>query len=521
MDVGDFSAFDVFQADIDDLTLSQVCEQMEKENAVFEGFDKLTMSQTMQAYGFSHHADPLDHMDFCSYEQTDFGSNMVNFDVNLPELSDADVLVEPEIKPTASVSATENTRFVAPLSETDVKKLIDSQENVNTKKNTTWALRVFESWRAHRNSYGESVKELHDMNTEEMNYYLGRFIAEARKQDGQPYPPRSLYLISCGLLRHLRDKKVYDKNFLCTKTLEFSEFRKILDARMKELLQMGFGTKVKQAQAVLPEDEKVLWEKGVFGNSTAEALQSTVFFYACKLFALRGHDEHHQLQCDQFAIGEDQGGKYVEFFGRSNKTYKGGLKDLEISNKNIRHYCQNVDRNVADFFKQYIEALGGRGAFYRRPLHGYPIRYGEQPIGINKLKNFMKIICERGGLKGNYTNHSGKRSCATQLYMAGVDEQEIMARTGHRSEKSVRKYKQSSTEIQQKVASVLDPPPTTCSLKRDRASDDGENCIGTCKSKKMKVEISDELPKTSYSSVLKELSQNRPIFSNCNISFNC
>lgn len=71
-----------------------------------------------------------------------------------------------------------------------------------------------------------------------------------------------------------------------------------------------------------------------------------------------------------------------------------------------------MDRNVADFFKQYIEA------FYRRPLHGYPIRYGKQPIGINKLKNFMKIICERGGLKGNYTNHSGKRSCATQLYMA-------------------------------------------------------------------------------------------------------
>lgn len=82
------------------------------------------------------------------------------------------------------------------------------------------------------------------MNTEEMKYYLGRFIAEARKQDGQPYPPRSLYLISYGLLRHLRDKKVYDKIFLCTKTLEFSEFRKILDSRMKELLQMGFGTKV-------------------------------------------------------------------------------------------------------------------------------------------------------------------------------------------------------------------------------------------------------------------------------------
>lgn len=64
--------------------------------------------------------DSLDHMDFCSFEQTDFSSSMVNFDVNLPELSDADVLVEPEIKQTASVSATESTRFVASLSETDV-----------------------------------------------------------------------------------------------------------------------------------------------------------------------------------------------------------------------------------------------------------------------------------------------------------------------------------------------------------------------------------------------------------------
>lgn len=160
-----------------------------------------------------------------------------------------------------------------------------------------------------------------------------------------------------------------------------------------------------------------------------------------------------------------------------------------------------VDRNVADFFKQYIEALGGtRGssAFYRRPLHGYPIRYGEQPIGINKLNNFMKIICERGGLKGNYNNHSGKRICATQLYMAGFDEREIMARTGHRSEKSVRKYTQSSTKIQQKVRSVLDPPNTTCSLKRDRAFNDVENCVGTCECKKMKVRISDEMHKTSY-----------------------
>ena len=42
--------------------------------------------------------------------------------------------------------------------------------------------------------------------------------------------------------------------------------------------------------------------------------------------------------------------------------------------------------------------------------------------------------------------------------MAGVDEQEIMQRTGHRSEKSVQKYKFASSEIQKRVAAVLDPP---------------------------------------------------------------
>lgn len=74
----------------------------------------------------------------------------------------------------------------------------------------------------------------------------------------------------------------------------------------------------------------------------------------------------------------------------------------------------------------------------------------------------MEIICELGGLKGIYTNHSRKQRRATQIYMAGVDEQEILAKSGHMYEKkTVLKYKQSSTKIQQKVAYVLNLPPTT------------------------------------------------------------
>ena len=39
----------------------------------------------------------------------------------------------------------------------------------------------------------------------------------------------------------------------------------------RDLLSNGLGTKVKQADPILPEDESVLWEKGVFGVKTWRA----------------------------------------------------------------------------------------------------------------------------------------------------------------------------------------------------------------------------------------------------------
>ena len=58
--------------------------------------------------------------------------------------------------------------------------------------------------------------------------------------------------------------------------------------------------------------------------------------------------------------------------------------------------------------------MNNTGKLYRRPLEGQPICYGTQAIVINKLKTMMKCICDRAGLIGTYSNHSGKRTCATR-----------------------------------------------------------------------------------------------------------
>ena len=91
-------------------------------------------------------------------------------------------------------------------------------------------------------------------------------------------------------------------------------------------------------------------------------------------------------------------------------------------------------------------------------MSGATPRFSSQVVGVNKLSNTIKTMCAEAGLRGNYSNHSGKRTCATSLYHCGVDEQLIMERTGHRSD-AVRKYKQTSSVQQSEVSKLLDPPP--------------------------------------------------------------
>ena len=78
--------------------------------------------------------------------------------------------------------------FVSSSSETDsLKKKITLQ---NTEKATQWAVNIFEDWLL-RNE----AKEVRD--------WLCTFVSEVRKSNGDPYCPRSLVSIMCGLSRYI------------------------------------------------------------------------------------------------------------------------------------------------------------------------------------------------------------------------------------------------------------------------------------------------------------------------------
>ena len=86
----------------------------------------------------------------------------------------------------------------------------------------------------------------------------------------------------------------------------------------------------------------------------------------------------------------------------------------------------------------------------------------------------MKNMCAMTGIPGYFSNHSGKRTCVMALYKAGVPEQEIMGRSGHRFVENVRKYQRPSSEILMEISNTLEPV-TTKRIKTEGVQND-EKC---------------------------------------------
>ena len=67
----------------------------------------------------------------------------------------------------------------------------------------------------------------------------------------------------------------------------------------------------------------------------------------------------------------------------------------------------------------------------------------------------MARLCKEAGIAGFRTNHSLRATAATRLYNAGVDEQQVMEITGHRSVEGVRSYKHTSKGQKEAISDIL------------------------------------------------------------------
>ena len=208
----------------------------------------------------------------------------------------------------------------------------------------------------------------------------------------------------------LLSNSVHNVNPLRVDDSSFGNFRATLDAEMKRLHGKGLGTSSKQAEPITPDEESLLWTSGQLGTHSAKGLLNTVYFYNCKVFGLRGYDEHRNLRCAQFEKKRDEKGRvYIEYTDFGSKTNCGGLKHMQVENKTVCQY-ENVsdpDHCVVNIFVRYFDFIPNHDEhFYFRLLpndgSGIP-RFGKQAVGRNTLGQLIPEMCKAAG-KEKYTN---------------------------------------------------------------------------------------------------------------------
>jgi len=175
------------------------------------------------------------------------------------------------------------------------------------------------------------------------------------------------------------------------------------------------------------------------GTDNPKQLSDTLFFLAGKFFALRGGSEHRDLEWGkQVNLVNSQEGEILVYSNNFNKNFNGGIKQSNIKPKEVRVYqnTQNAQRCFIKIYKKYSSLRPENGkskAFYLRPKTVFSENkwFDDMAIGHNTLSQKMKTMSDVAGLAGNFTNHSLKKTAATQL--RHCSEVQRRAITGNRS----------------------------------------------------------------------------------------
>ena len=364
--------------------------------------------------------------------------------------------------PKVNIFPLSKNRFANPTTKEDLAAARISSVPKKTQDDMAYCMRIWNQWKSYRLELGVSTENtpITTLSKSSLDEEMSHFVLEVRKRDGNEYPPNTLYHIICGIMRHLRNNGQPNLDFF--KDSMFANFRMILDAEMKRLQGKGLGSKRKQAEPLSDEDEEKLWTSGQLGGHCPQALVDTMLFMCGTYFALRSGQEHRALRfCpSQIELIEEEGQRsFLRYTEDVSKNHQGGLKGRKQRPKIVTHHA-NEDtpgRCFVTLYKQYQSKCPAE-----RPSHVQPLKktskdcwYSTTPIGHSTLAGTVSRMCKAAGTAGYKTNHSLRATAATRLYQAGVDEQLIMEKTGHRSLEGVRSYKRTNTEQQENISDIL------------------------------------------------------------------
>jgi hypothetical protein len=353
-----------------------------------------------------------------------------------------------------------SVRF-ADVSSDDVDTFIDAHANKSTKDKTKGHVALLQKFMKEKND----IRNILELSPSEINDTLKVFFVSVRKHNGDEYEPVTLRSMLGSFERHLRDNNYRNGCHSLIRGNEFAGARNALKAKQKNLKAQGRGCQPCKADTPTPQEIQIFYEKKLLGLHNPKSILNSLWFNNTVMFGMRGgQTEHRNLQWGDVSLRKDPIiGEYLELnLERQTKTRTG----VDIQNirktKPTQHALPNdPEKCPVNLYKFYRSKRPECMMHENAPYYLATVTNNKnpkknekwflaQPVGVNKLKNLMKVMKTDAGLdrERRLTNTSARKHMITTLNSFNVPPTNIMQITGHKNVQSITNY--SEVTLQQK-----------------------------------------------------------------------
>ena len=128
----------------------------------------------------------------------------------LPDETLSTINTEDLLIPDKNINTKETPQRLKVVMQNEIANTLKRRIPANTSSNSSFAMKTYAKWAEFRNkppetaldAYGPQVPvDFTNTDYRTIDYWLGIFVLEARRQDGKPYPPNTLYnIIAAGFI---------------------------------------------------------------------------------------------------------------------------------------------------------------------------------------------------------------------------------------------------------------------------------------------------------------------------------
>ena len=291
------------------------------------------------------------------------------------------------------------------LFEGTIDDFIDEQENKNTQAKTNRDKSLLELFLRSKKEH----REVENIPPVELNELLSEFILTVRTKEGKEYEPTSLRGMIASFERFLK-RKNYQASII--KDLAFEKTRKTLQSKQKQLKKKGKGNKPNSSVALTEDEVRVLYEKGLLGISSPEALLNSLWLNNSLHFGLRGIQEHNNMCWGDVTLNKTVDGvEFLEYNERQTKT-RTGANTTDVRPFPPKMFATDgTEKDPVTVYKLFAQKrprdmnepdspfyLAVNHVQVRSPLSS-KLWFKHNKIGVNKLGGLMKEMAEKAGIE--------------------------------------------------------------------------------------------------------------------------